>query len=623
MPGIVGLITRVQRQQAVAELRRMLGTLLHESFYVAGIWVEESLGIYVGWVARERSFCDRMPLHNESGDVVLVFSGEEYPEPETAQHLKKRGHQFDPTGPNYLVHLYEEDLSFPANLNGRFHGLLIDRSRKCCTLFNDRYGMHRIYVHESKDALYFAAEAKALLAVCPELRRVDPKGLGEFFTCGSVLENRTLFKDVHLLPPASAWIFRDGLLERRNTYFQPGEWEGQEKLDPESYYKELRHVFSQNLPRYLNGHESIAMSLTGGLDTRMVMAWQNFHPGALPCYTFGGPRRDCQDVVVAREVARVCEQPHQVIAVGEELFSQFPRYAERAVYLTDGSVSVGLCPDLYLHEKARQVAPVRLTGLYGSEILRGARGFRPEEFPPGLLAPEFLDSIRQARETYGDTVQGHPVSFAAFRQAPWYHGGILEMEETQLSVRSPFLDNDLVRLALRAPQSALDSNGTSLKLIADGNRALARIPTDRGQGGNRGRLAGAISHGFLEFLFKAEYAYDMGMPEWLARIDQASPFRLENVFLGRHKIYHFRSWYRDALAGYVKEMLLDPRSLSRPYIDRQGLNGIVQDHIRGNRNYTTEIHKLLTLEIVHRRFVDSPAKSNFAESNRVPVAASA
>jgi hypothetical protein len=32
------------------------------------------------------------------------------------------------------------------------------------------------------------------------------------------------------------------------------------------------------------------------------------------------------------------------------------------------------------------------------------------------------------------------------------------------------------------------------------------------------------SHALLEFSFKAEYAYDMGMPQWLARIDHAVSF---------------------------------------------------------------------------------------------------
>src|SRR5277367_1541875 len=180
MPGIVGILSRMPREQAERELLRMVEALRHENFYVTGTWVEESLGVYVGWVARKDSFADGMPLRNERGDVVLVFAGEEFPEPDTAQRLKERGHQLDSAVPSYLPHLYEEDPSFLAGLNGRFQGLLADRSRGAVTLFNDRFGMHRMYYHESKDAFYFAAEAKAILAVRPELRRINPKGLGEW-----------------------------------------------------------------------------------------------------------------------------------------------------------------------------------------------------------------------------------------------------------------------------------------------------------------------------------------------------------------------------------------------------------------------------------------------------------
>src|SRR5215510_1691524 len=272
MPGIVGLITRVPRQQAEPQLLRMLEAIRHESFYVTGTWVDEGTGVYVGWAARKNSFGDGMPVENERGDVVLVFSGEEFSEPSTARHLKERGHEFDPQGASYLAHLYEEDRSFPAGLNGRFHGLLSDRTRATATLFNDRYGMRRIYYHEAKDAFYFAAEAKPILAVRPELRRIDPRGLGEFVACGCVLENRTLFGDVHVLPGASAWVFRSGSLERKRSYFEPREWEEQSPLELESYYREIRDVFSRNLSRYFEGRERIGMFLTGGLHPRMILA---------------------------------------------------------------------------------------------------------------------------------------------------------------------------------------------------------------------------------------------------------------------------------------------------------------------------------------------------------------
>jgi asparagine synthase (glutamine-hydrolysing) len=400
MPGIVGLLTRLPRERAKQELLQMVEALRHEDFYVVGTWADESLGVYVGWVEREGSFSDGMPLRNERGNLVLAFSGEEFPERDCAQRLKERGHELETSGPSYLVHLSEEDPSFPARLNGRFHGLLTDRSKRTSVLFNDRYGMHRVYYHESKDAFYFAAEAKAILAVRPELRRIDPESIGEFVACGSVLENRTLFEGIHVLPPASAWVFRNQVLEGKNSYFHPKEWEDQEILDPESYYRELREVFARNLPRYFGGSQRIAMSLTGGLDTRMIMAWQKCQPASLPCYTFGGMLRDCQDVKVSREVAHACGQPHEVIPVGKEFLSQFSHYAQRAVYLTDGCVDVSRAPDLYLNERAREIAPVRMTGNYGGEVLRRVRAFKPQEPHAGLFQGIFSATfVKPVRRT--------------------------------------------------------------------------------------------------------------------------------------------------------------------------------------------------------------------------------
>ena len=585
----------------------MVEALRHENFYVTGTWVDESLGVYVGWVAQKESSSDGMPLRNEGGDIVLVFSGEEFPVPGTADRLRERGHSLDTIGPSYLVHLYEEDPSFPAGLNGRFHGLLIDRTRGTATLFNDRYGMQRIYCHESKEAFYFAAEAKAILAVCAETRRLDPRGMGELITCGCVLENRTLFEGIYILPPASAWNFRNRAIDDKRTYFQTSEWENQTLLEPLSYYQELREVFSRNLPRYFTGQQRIGMSLTGGLDTRMILAWQKSPPRSLPCYSFGGMFRDSRDVAVARQVARACGQAHEVIAVGEEFLSRFSHYAERTVYLTDGCVDVSCSPDLYVNGRAREIAPVRMTGNYGGEVLRRIRAFKPIEPLPGLFHHEFLPHIRKAQDTFCTLLRGHPLSFAVFQQAPWHHYGLLALEQSQLSLRSPYLDNEFVRTVFRAPDAVLANNEVCVRLIAEGNPALARISTDRGRiDENRGSISGAFSRSLQSFLFKAEYAYDYGMPQWMARIDHVlSPLHLERHFLGRHKFCHFRVWYRDALSKYVQEMLLDPRALARPYIEKNRLETMVRGHLNGDRNYTTEIHKVLTLELIHRLFLDS------------------
>jgi asparagine synthase (glutamine-hydrolysing) len=603
VPGIVGLITKMPREWAEPQLMRMVEALRHESFYRTGTSINESMGVYAGWAALKDSFADGMPLHNERGDIALLFSGEDYSDPDIIQGLKRQGHSFDERRSSYLVHLYEEYPNFPASLNGLFHGLLADSTRGTVTLFNDRYGMHRIYYYKSKEALYFAAEAKAILAARPELRTPSPQGIGEFISCSCVLENRTIFKDIFVLPAASKWVFRNSELVHMDTYFDPHEWEQQSLLDSESYYQELRGSLTQNLGRYFAGTERIGVALTGGMDTRVIMANHKSAWGSVPCYTFGGMFGDCHDVRIARTVAATCHQSHQVITVGDEFLQRFPHYAERSIYLTEGGVDVYRSSDLYVSEKAREIAPVKVVGTYGSEIVRHAVMFKPMPPADEMFHPDFLPNIHRARQTYVSIRNVHPVTFAAFRQSPWYHHGILALEQTQLTVRSPYLDNDFVRTVFRAP--ALNDTDVRLRLIGDGNEALRRIPSDRGVGGTFDPVTSAIVRGYLEFTFKAEYAYDYGMPQWVAHTDHMlAALHLERLFLGRHKFLHYRVWYRDALSAYVREILLDPRTLSRPYLERKSIEQIVSGHLDGDRNNTTTIHKMLTLELLQRLFFD-------------------
>jgi asparagine synthase (glutamine-hydrolysing) len=603
MPGIVGLITKLPRTAAEQQLLAMVKCLRHEPFYNCGTWSDPEQGIYVGWVARRGSFADSMPVRNEDGEISLFFSGEEFPDPGLKNVLRQRGHQLSNEDCSYLVHRYEDEASFPKELNGRFHGLVADRHQGTGTLFNDRYGLQRLYYHESQDAFYFAAEAKAILKVRPELRATDPRGLGEFIASGCVLEDRTLFPGIYLLPPGSAWSFRNGAIEAKNFYFEPKEWEEQEAFKPEEYYGHLRAAFVNNLPRYFNENERIGVSLTGGLDTRIIMAWHKAAPNSLPCYTFGSMYRDHEDVKLARGVAKICEQPHQVITAGSEFLSQFAHYAERTTWLTDACVDLSRSPDLYVNERVREIAPVRMVGTYGSEILQHAVMFKATEPAPGVFEP-LQAKIGEAIGTYNTAREGHPVSFVAFRQSPWHHFGVLGLEQTQVAIRSPYLDNEFVKAVYRAPgpDSVAINSEARVQLILDGNPALAKFRTDRGIRG----LNSVFTRTALEFFFKAEYAYDMGMPQWMAQIDHVfAPLHLERIWLGRHKPFHFRVWYRDQLRDYVRQILLDKHALERPYVTRSGVERVVSGHLRGDRNYTTEIHRLLALELAHRLFVES------------------
>src|SRR5439155_7975299 len=207
-------------------------------------------------------------------------------------------------------------------------------------LFNYRYGLGRIYYHEHADGFYFSSEAKSLLRVLPRTRELELKGLGESCSCGCVLQNRTLFSGISLVPGGSIWIISPGQKPSRQTYFDKEVLEQQSSLDGLDFYQKLNETFPRVLRRYLQGESRMAMSLTGGLDGRMIMAWASSLPGTLPCFSFGGIYRDCADVTLARQIAKMCHQSHQVITVGSEFLHAFPALAEKAIYVSDGTMDV-------------------------------------------------------------------------------------------------------------------------------------------------------------------------------------------------------------------------------------------------------------------------------------------
>jgi len=547
-----------------------------------------------------------MPIWNEKKDICLIFSGEDFTDLDEIAGLRSRGHDFLLGNASYLVHLYEETGTKTfEKWNGRFSGVIIDFRQECMLLFNDRYGLNRIYYYDNPKGLFFSSEAKSILTVFPELRRLDHLSLAETFSLGCVLQNRTVFSEISLIPGGSVWTYSPKQGTKKHSYFGPEAWENQGTLTDSEYYDKLKTTWARILPRYWRGNEQIALSLTGGKDSRMILAWAHFEPGTLPCYTFGGSYRDCQDVKIAREVARISGQPHQVISVDRTFIDEFPNLAERTIYLTDGTLDVSASPDLYVNKIARQIAPIRLTGNYGQEILRGDIAFKPRAMSPGILDGDFSRLIKNSALTYAKEMTDNQRSFVAFKQMPWHHYSRLALELSQITVRSPFLDNDLVALCFQAPIERSASVEMQLRLIWEGNPALAKVGTDRAVLLVPIPLVTRAKEIYQEFTFKAEYAYDYGMPQFLAKLDRVlKPLHLENLFLGRHKFAHFRIWYRDQLSWYIKEILLDSRTRSRPYLNGRLLEKSVIAHTRGAANFTSEIHRILTTELIQRLFID-------------------
>lgn len=593
MPGIVGIIGKGEGN--ATDVAAMTRRLIHESFYVSGTHVCDDMNVSLGWTAHPKSYAAEMPLWSPDRNVMMLFSGEHFDDTSANQaDARALLARYDAMGVDFLT-----------TLNGWFSGVLIDFRKRCGWLFNDRYGLGRIYYRHAKGRLYFASEAKALLEVLPDTRELDPQGVAETVACGSVLQNRTLFRNVALLPSGAAWAFQDDGRIVEGGYFDRAIWERQSPLGAGEFYERLEETISRVVPRYFGGESQMAMSLTGGIDGRMILAAAQMKDGALPCFTFGGPYRDCADVVIARRLAALCGQSHQTIGVSQDFFRDFPALAEKTVLISDGAMDVTGAVELYMNRLAREIAPVRMTGNYGSEVIRGNVAFRPTKISTHLFESDFANLIDAATRTYEAEKAIPTQSFIAFKQAPWHHYSRLAIEQSQLTLRSPYFDNDLVALMYRVPQELQTSSDMSLRLVGDLCPSMAKIPTDRGEIRGAQSIFRRLEKQWIDFTVKAEYAYDYGMPGALAKLDhRLRPLHFEKLFLGRHKFYHFRVWYRDQLARYVREILLDPRALQRPYLKGDVLQRMVKAHTEGRENWTREIHRVLTLELLQRQAID-------------------
>lgn len=596
MPGIVGIIGRGPRAQYEGDVKMMVDCMVHEAFYKSGYYGNEALGVYVGWVCHKDSYADCMPATNETKDVILLFAGEQFPD-----DARVGG-----TNATALLAQYEhEGESFLRRLNGWFHGLLVDLRAGKVILFNDRYGMQRLYYCEEKSRVLFGSEAKSLLKISPELRQLDMRGIGELISCSCALEYRTIFSKISLLPGGVAWTWDKAGHLTKKTYFQPDEWENLPLLDENTFLTRLGETVKTVVPRYFRERGRIGMSLTGGLDSRMMMACLDLVPGELPCYTFGG-QKDMLDITIARQIAEVCHQPYSVLRLDPSFFSDFPTLAEKTVYVTDGNVDIASAHDMFFNKVARRIAPIRITGKFGSEVVRDHTMFNAGGYDGDLFIPEVKSLINQGNSTLGQVKKGHQLSVALFKDFPWREYNKIVIEQSQSIFRSPYMDNDLAELMYQAPIGVRSSNHPQRNIIQKNNPKLSAIISDRGYGEQANPVVAKVIELYYYAIFKIDYTYLYAMPHWLTQLDTwFMNLNGGRQFLGLQKFEYYRIWYRRELARYVKEILLDSRTMSRPYFDRKVLERMVQAHTKGSHNYSNELTKAISLELIQRLLIEA------------------
>ena len=564
------------------------------------------MGIYCGWVAHENSFASDQVFLSRQHDVALIFSGECFLDSET-RCCASPGEDTRRADEGELAYP-----SLPRTRRALFRATKRIVQRVCLSisdaekafLFNDRYGMERLYWHESPEAFYFASEAKALLRVLPELRQFDEDGVAQFLAAGCTFNEKTLFRGVQLLPGASLIEFENGAATRKQ-YFHKEVWENQMTQSETDFERQFEEIFNRVLPRYFETRSAVGISLTGGLDTRMILACRAKSSKDLIAYTFTGPRQMTLDDRIAARVAKTCSLKYRLIRLLPDFFSRFASHADRTIYLTDGYFGVTGAHEVYFNEEARELAPVRITGLFGSEILRGVSTFNALGLASSALNPDF--AARVATATSQIEANTHPVSSAAFRNVPWNLFGSMAASRSQLTLRTPFLDNELVAAAYRAPETLRTSAQPALKLIKNNHPALSQIPTDRRIEDKEASFPKNLRRLFFESIFKLDYLYNEGMVSWLTPIDaMLGRVNARLRIFGHHKFLHYRTWFGRELADFLREAMTDAQIAESRFWNPAFLRRVVADHIEGRKNYVRELDAVLTLRGVERLLFTAP-----------------
>jgi len=67
-------------------------------------------------------------------------------------------------------------------------------------------------------------------------------------------------------------------------------------------------------------------------------------------------------------------------------------------------------------------------------------------------------------------------------------------------------------------------------------------------------------------------------------------------------------WMRNDVKDQFLGVLLEPRTLQRGYFKPEAVRSLVREHVRGRRNRSGLLWRMLVLELWHRNFMESPSQ---------------
>jgi len=503
-------------------------------------------------------------------------------------------------------------------LAGSFAFALWDAVARRLFLVNDRFGLRNVYYAASRDRFVFAPLVAALLEDPSLPRHLDPQATAEFVVFQCVLGDRTLLDDVRLLPPASILVFEPGRGVRMRETWQLAYRPRRRTLAEHAGV--LADALTDATRRLAAaGGFRVGLPLSGGLDSRTLLAALGPAARAMPLVTYGAPGSD--DVVLARKLARIAGAPHHVIPLA-------PGYVaaevETMVARTDGMHSCLNAHAAVLREAGR-FCDLVLLGNGGDCLLDGlwpGPEDGPEEalaarlldklaigMPPGLAAEvvapgaPFADVAARAATSLRAALANAPGgSFAdradafnvACRHRRWVLQGV-PAQATHVEFRHPYYDPLFVGAALEVPARLRAERVVHVAALARLSPALARVR-------QQGRPFGFLAPPWRRAVHRASTRVRDAV-RW-----RANRFGL-NPLLGRRDRRAFSDYHdelRNGSRALLDELVAD-RTLGRGFWRPDALRRLVLDHATGRANLAHALGVVLTLELFARAVLDGPS----------------
>jgi asparagine synthase (glutamine-hydrolysing) len=282
MAGIAGLISPTPR--AIDPLLEvMAGSLCLSSRSTVEKWTSWDTGL-----CRVRSGMDnpeQQPIFNGNKARCIVMFGECFNYANQKQELMHRGHRFlhGDNDAEFCLKLYEEygHAAF-AKLDGSYSLALYDSTSGELLLASDRLGNRPLFYGSTPDGtLFFASQVASILRAPGISRELNIGAAVEFCALQRVYGDRTYHRSVKMLPPASVLRYNAGRVDIKSY------WQFDYRPEPGSadeYAEELTAAMKRAARNVARGRAKPAVLLSGGLDSRMVVAAAE---DKISCYTFG------------------------------------------------------------------------------------------------------------------------------------------------------------------------------------------------------------------------------------------------------------------------------------------------------------------------------------------------